>query len=442
MHHFSAVLAARPRSVLAAAGLLALPLLLANGPSPAAQQMGPHGAALEARQLAELERLLPGRPAPSAPPHVDPVSWRARFPEGRVPTAGQAELGRRLFFDPRLSKDDTVSCATCHDVTRAFADRRPVSEGIQGQLGRRNAPTVMNAALLSPLFWDGRAADVETQALMPLTNPIEMGFADPAEALARIGRIAEYTAAFEEQFPDGLTFENVGRALGAFQRTLIFLEAPFDRFLAGDEQALSAPARAGWALFNGRAGCATCHPLSPATPLGTDQRFHNLGVVAQPTKLSGLAEQVLATLAADPSEAELDRLALATDLSDLGRFMQTRERADIGAFKTPQLRNVGLTAPYMHDGSMITLWDVVDHLGRGGQPHEHQSPLLKPLELEDAEVEALVAFLFSLTDRRFADFNQQQFEFQRRRAGLRRPFRAEPPPKPEAPAPGEPPAGS
>lgn len=421
----------RAQGPLALAGLLALPLLLPGAPHPGRAQIDVHGAAPGARQLAELDRLLPGRPAPGAPQHQDPARWRAGFPGGRIPTAGQADLGRQLFFDPRLSKDNTVSCATCHDVTRAFADRRPVSEGIGGQLGRRNAPTVMNAALLAPLFWDGRAADAEAQAVLPLTNPIEMGFADADEVLLRLAGIPEYAAAFEQQFEDGLTFANVGRALGAFERTLLFLDAPFDRFLAGEQQALSAEARAGWALFQGRAGCASCHPLAPETPLGSDQRFHNLGVGERPAELAPLAERVLASLAADPSEAELDRLALATDLSALGRFVITRERADIGAFKTPQLRNVGITAPYMHDGSMITLWDVVDHLARGGQPHAFQSPLLTPLGLSDAEVDQLVAFLFSLTDQRFAEFNRQQFDFQRQRAKLRRPFRAAAPPGPQ-----------
>jgi cytochrome c peroxidase len=391
---------------------------------PVAVQMGSHGAALESVQLARLERLFPGGVQLTRPAHLDSRAWAEGFPRGKLPSQAEIDLGKRLFFDPRLSLDGSVSCATCHDVTRAFADRRPVSEGIHGQLGRRNAPTVMNAALLRPLFWDGRAADAAEQAVMPLLNPVEMGFEDEAAVVARVSSIEEYRSAFEVLFPDGVTFANLGQALGAFEHTLLFLDAPFDRFLAGDQAAISSAAQAGWELFNGQGRCNTCHPLSAGEPLGTDQRFHNLGVSENTPDFEALAQQALAALSDQNDSAALDRLALSTDLSELGRFMISKQRADLGAFKTPQLRNVALTQPYMHSGAHITLWDVLDHLNKGGNHSDYLDAEVQPLNLSDEQIDQLVEFLFTLTDVRFEQFNRDVYSQQKERAALRRPQRA------------------
>jgi cytochrome c peroxidase len=408
---------------LLALAALSWPLWLAAASYPAAPQLGPHGAAQESLQLERLAELFPRGLSLAAPAQIEAGVWARSFPRGVVPSAAQVELGQALYFDPRLSGDGTVSCATCHDVTRAFADRRPVSEGIGGQFGRRNAPTVMNAALLEPLFWDGRATHAEHQAVLPFLNPVEMGVPSEAALVDLVRAIPAYQSAFEGLYVDGVTLANLGHAIGAFERTLIFLDAPFDRFLAGDLDAISPQARAGWELFRGSAGCSTCHPISAAWPLGTDQLFHNLGVSSRPQQVEALAEQARKALASEQGEGALDRLALATDLSALGRFMVTKQGADIGAFKTPQLRNVGITQPYMHDGSVITLWDVIDHLNRGGGDTPYLDAAIQPLGLGEVEIDQLVAFLFTLTDRRFAEFNQSAYESQRERALLRRPLR-------------------
>jgi cytochrome c peroxidase len=382
-----------------------------------------HGAASMATQLAVLDTL--GLPADGlrAPPGVDPELWRLRLPPGLEPTAERVDLGRRLYFDPRLSQSGSVACATCHDVTRGFTDQRLVSEGIAGKLGRRNAPTTLNAALLEEQFWDGRAATVESQALLPITNPIEMGSQEESEVVDRLAALPEYRDGFREAYGRELRFEDIGHALGAFERTLIFLDAPFDRFLAGDQEALSAAARRGFELFAGQARCASCHPLSELAPLGADNRYHNIGVSARSRDFEALARQALAQLARDDSDEALDRLALTTDLSHLGRFMVTRNEADIGAFRTPQLRNVGLTGPYLHDGSAITLWDVLDHYNKGGEDNPYLDGGIEALALSEAQLDDLVEFLFSLTDVRLAEQNQRALATQRERSRAVRPLR-------------------
>jgi cytochrome c peroxidase len=388
-----------------------------------------HGEAPPEEQLAALARLgLPGD-ALAPPRGVDAVLWHALGARGgaqRVaPTAEVVALGRDLYFDVRLSKNATVSCSTCHDVTRGFADQRPTSQGIGAQLGQRNAPTTLNAALLEPQFWDGRAADVEAQAVLPIVNPIEMGAQTPEEVVARLAAVPEYAAAFERAFGGGVTYERIGLALGAFERTLVMLDAPFDDFLAGDGRAVTPAAQRGWALFNGKARCAGCHPISPLDPLGTDQSFHNVGVAASARDFEALAHTALAALAEDPSIETVERLALEHDTSALGRFLVTRRVADIGAFRTQPLRNVGLTAPYMHDGSHATLWDVVDHYNKGGEANLYLDGAIEPLDLAEDEIDDLVAFLFALTDRRLAAQNAEQIARQATRAASERPFRDE-----------------
>lgn len=406
-------------------GLLAGALLLGSSASGRAAEIprGPHGDATAEFQLQKLSELMPKRDVSQPPPGFDPVVWAAFIPQDNPMTRERIELGRKLYFDTRLSRDGTVSCATCHDVTRGFTDQRPVSEGIGGQLGKRNAPTTLNTALLQTLFWDGRSPTLDHQARQPILNPIEMGMPDEATALKAIQGDREYQQAFRKAFGREMNYEDLGRAIGAFERTLVFIDSPFRRFLAGDQTAISPEAQAGWELFNRKGRCTACHPMNPSNPLGTDNRFHNVGVSARHQDFELLARKALKALAEDPSEQKLDELATATDLGELGRFMVTHQRVDIGAFRTPMLLNVGITAPYMHDGSMATLWDVMDHYNKGGEPNPFLDGGIEPLGLSEEEIDQLVAFLFTLTDVRFAEENQRQFAKQQAEAKKNRPFR-------------------
>lgn len=393
------------------------------GATPAGIPRGVHGDATMEYQAQELQKLATPWDVTQAPAGFDPVVWKAYIPEGNEPTPERVELGRKLYFDTRLSADGTVSCATCHDVTRGFTDQRAVSEGIRGQLGKRNAPTTLNAALFQTLFWDGRSPTLDHQAKMPILNPIEMGMPDEATALAAISGDAEYQAAFQKAYGRPMNYEDVGRAIGVFERTLVFADSPLRRFLGGDEEAISPQARAGWELFNGKGRCATCHPMNPSNPLGSDSRFHNVGVSARHQNFEGLAQQALKALREDASEQKLDELATATDMSELGRFMVTHNRTDIGSFRTPMLLSVGITGPYMHDGSLPTLWDVMDHYNKGGEANLYLDGGIEPLALTEPEIDQVVAFLFTLTDSRLADDNERQFAQQQAAARQQRPVR-------------------
>jgi cytochrome c peroxidase len=387
---------------------------------------GPHGAAATSDQLKGLEALLGDvTQAVEAPAGVDAQVWAAIVPDGNEQTPERIELGRRLYFEPALSKDGSVSCATCHDVTRSFTDRRGVSEGIRDQLGRRNAPTTMNAVFLQKQFWDGRAGSLEEQAGQPILNPVEMGMPDRETAVAAVKAEPGYAEAFQAAYGRDINYDDLERAIAAFERTLVFLNSPFDRFQAGEASAVSESARRGFALFNEKGRCVACHPITRANPTGSDNRFHNIGVSARTQDFEKLASRALEALGADPSERKLDELAVGTDMSELGRFMVTRNYAEIGAFRTPQLRNVGVTAPYMHDGSMQTLWDTIDHYNRGGEPNAYLDGGMEALALTEAEIDDVVAFLFSLTDDRFADLNAEEQERQKAHAATNRPFRNE-----------------
>ena len=384
---------------------------------------GEHGAATMEHQISELDKLLPAADLRQAPPGFDPVVWEAFIPTDNVLTLDRVKLGHKLYFDTRLSADGTVSCATCHDVTRGFTDQLAVSEGIKDQTGRRNAPTTLNVALLQTVFLDGRSPTLEHQARLPIVNPIEMGMADGTAAANAIRDDAEYQAAFGKAYGRQVNYEDIGRAIAAFERTLIFVDSPFRRFLAGDETAISAEAIQGWVLFNEKGRCVTCHPINTSNPLGTDNRFHNVGVSARHQDFGGLAKQALRALQRDSSQEKLEELALSTDMSELGRFMVTKNRSDIGAFRTSLILNIGITPPYMHDGSIKTLWDVMDHYNKGGEPNLFLDGGMEPLALTEAEIDQLVEFLFTLTDDRFARQNKRQFEQQKQQARKERPLR-------------------
>ncbi|UCG58796.1 MAG: hypothetical protein JSU70_04640 [Phycisphaerales bacterium] len=404
-------------------GVVALASRSAEAAGPTDVPKGEHGAATMEYQSKELDRLVPSVDVSRAPLGFDPVVWEAFMPDDNALTPQRVALGRKLYFETRLSADGTVSCATCHDVTRGFTDQLAVSEGIKDQLGRRNAPTTLNVALLQTLFLDGRSPTLEHQAKLPIVNPIEMGMADGDAAVDAIEDDEEYQVAFWKAYGRNVNYDDMGRAIAAFERTLVFTDSPFRRYLAGDGEAISVEAKRGWVLFNEKARCVSCHPMSPSNPLGTDNRFHNVGVSARHQDFEALAKRALAALQEDPSEQRLDELALSTDMSELGRFMVTKNRSDIGAFRTSLLLNIGITPPYMHDGSVETLWDVMDHYNKGGEANLFLDGGIEPLALTEEEVDRLVAFLFTLTDVRFADENRRQFERQKAQARENRPLR-------------------
>lgn len=387
--------------------------------------MAEHGAAAMDYQLQKLEELEPHGELDRIPDAFDPVVWSAFVPKDNETTPERVALGKKLYFDKRLSADGTVACATCHDVTRGFTDQRDVSEGIDGQLGHRNAPTTMNAVLFRTLFLDGRAASLEEQARLPIINPIEMGFETGEDAAEAIADDPEYQRMFESAYGRDVNYEDIGRAIAAFERTLIFVDSPFRRFLRGDEDAIPEEAKLGWKLYNGKARCNACHPINLSNPLGTDNRFHNVGVSARHQDFEALARRALAALEEDPSLQRLEELAVGTDLSELGRFMVTKNRSHIGSFRTLQVLNVGITQPYMHDGTMPTLWDVMDHYNKGGEPNPFLDGGMEPLALTEEEINQVVAFLFTLTDYRFAEENERQMKEQRELAAESRPFRDE-----------------
>jgi cytochrome c peroxidase len=381
----------------------------------------PHGAMPMQEQQQRLDRLVTRFRTPAG---IDPVAWATIYMfAGNELTPDSVALGRKLYFDTRLSKDGTLACASCHDVSRGFTDRRSVSEGIGDHLGKRSAPTTMNAALLQSQFWDGRATSLEEQAKLPILNPIEMGHPDAASAMAAVNTDPAYQGLFQKAYGHAPNYDDLGRAIASFERTLIFLDAPFDRFVAGDRQAISPAAQRGLELFNGKARCVSCHMINSSNPLGTDNLFHNIGVSARKQNFEALAGQALHVLKDGGDIEALDKLAIETDMSELGRFLVTKKRHDIGAFKTEQVRNVGLTAPYMHDGSLKTLWDVVDHYNKGGETNSYLDGGIEPLNLSENEIDDVVEFLFTLTDRRFTAQNEAALRQQRALAAKSRPFR-------------------
>lgn len=274
-------------------------------------------------------------------------------------TPATAALGRRLFFDPLLSRDSTVACASCHLPQRAFSDTVAFSRGVSGHSTLRNAPSILNRAYGRALFWDGRAATLEDAVVQPIENPVEMNLR-LGQLVGRLAGDETYAAEFARAFGDGVTDRNVARALASYVRSLRSGNAPVDRHFAGEAAALSREAREGLRLFAGRANCVACH--SGAT--FTDERFHNTGV--------------------------------SWGHGDSGRFAVTGDSADLGAFKTPSLRNVAITAPYMHDGSLATLEAVLDFYDQGGSPNPRLDPEIRPLRLTPAEKRQLIAFLHAL----------------------------------------------
>ena len=308
------------------------------------------------RPDSEFSLLLPRRP-PLGVDRYLPV------PADNPLTAEKVSLGRTLFFDRRLSGDGTLSCASCHEPRRAFTDGRSVAQSIGGVRGRRNSPTLVNRAWGGSFLLDGRARSLEDLALRPILDPTELGAtADTVLSLAR----STYRSRFRTAFDAEPALELIARALASYLRTIVDGNSAFDRFAAGNDSALTASARRGLTLFNGKAGCGQCHS---GTNL-TDEQFHNTGIAWRPG-----------------------------GLTDEGRAGVTHAAADRGAFKTPTLREISRTAPYMHDGSLMSLPQVIDYYDTGGAKNPFLAPELRPLHLSPLEKADLVAFLNSLAGR-------------------------------------------
>ena len=316
----------------------------------------------------------------------------------------KVDLGQKLYFDPRLSIDNTVSCASYHDPRKGFADGRKVAEGVGKKTGVRNSPTVLNAAYYEQQFWDGRVETLEEQAKQPLLNPVEMAMPSHAAVEEKVRKLPEYPPLFAKAFGKSeVTINRVTQAIASFERTLISFSAPIDRFLAGDQNALSASAKRGWALFNGKARCNTCHGHVGMLPTFSDNKYHNIGVAMKAQNFAELARRVASTT---PDLAALSHTPGATEL---GCFLVTKEQKDIGAFKTPGLRNITtMTAPYMHDGSEATLTDVMEFYNKGGVDNPFLNGGMRPLGLSDQDKADLVELMTALTSDDLQRFSSLQ----------------------------------
>jgi cytochrome c peroxidase len=324
-------------------------------------------------------------------------------------TPEKVELGDKLFHDTRFSRTGEVSCSTCHDKDKGFTDNLPVSEGILKLKGTRNAPTLINAAYMRSQFWDGRETSLESQSAQPFLNPVEMGLENHEPILKVVRTDPKYLQLFQKAFDitgDRITMEEVQHALATFERTLIAGNSPFDRYYyGGDKTAMSPAAIRGLEVFIGQGRCVSCHVIEQTQALFTDNRFHMIGVAAtqMPKDLDELSAAV-----EDVKKRGTDIAVLSNpNTSSLGRYAVSRDLTDIGAFKTPTLRNVELTAPYMHDGSHKTLEDVVKFYNNGGRLQETEpvpellSGGIRPLNLTAEQEADLVEFLKALTSPEF-----------------------------------------
>ena len=280
------------------------------------------------------------------------------WPQDNKHTAEKVELGKQLYFDKRLSRDDTISCASCHDPKKGWSNAEAFATGVRGQKGGRSAPTIINSAYQELQFWDGRAKLLEGQALGPIQNPIEMDM-PLDEVVAKLNKIDGYKKQFQKVFGTDVTSDGMAKAIAAFERTVLSGGAPFDRYKAGDTKALSETAQRGMKIFFGRGHCSACH----VGPNFTDGAFHNIGVGMEGEK------------------------------PDFGRLELSKQGGDRGAFKTPTLREIARTAPYMHDGRFKTLEEVVNYYDKGGFPNDALDEEIYPLKLTAEEKADLITFL-------------------------------------------------
>jgi cytochrome c peroxidase len=392
-------------------------------------------------------------PTPETDPLAQPKSLqqvgapiemtREKIPADNPQTPEKISLGQRLFFDRRLSVDGTVSCSTCHDPARAFTDGKPTSVGIKGRVGQRNAPTILNALYNKTQFWDGRVNTLEEQAALPIVNAVEMGYPNVDAAVAQIAAVEEYQHAFRIVFGRPPNGPDLLRAIASYERTQLSFDSPFDHFIAGETNAIDASAKRGWELFNTQARCNKCHALTETTRDVTnliDNDFHNIGIGIirhNVVALAGQAEQLIKS----GDTAAIDRAAIQTDMSALGRFLITKKEKDIASFKTPNIRNVLVTGPYFHDGSQETLWDVMDHYNKGdGLQNPYLDEDIQPLALTESDIDDIVAFMASLTSASYKEQGAVELARQRALSRTTRPQRDTARafgPKPARPAPAK-----
>lgn len=286
------------------------------------------------------------------------IAW----PQDNLYSPARAELGKILFFDGRLSANGMVSCATCHEPEHAFAASTPFSKGVTGKPGARHAPTLINRAWGKSQFWDGRASTLESQVIVPMSDPNEMGMT--ADLVAqKLRAIPGYAPLFADAFGDSsISFDRIAKAIATFERTIVSGNSAYDRYLAGDKSALTKQQKDGLDFFNKRGECAECH----SGPNFTDEKFANIGIGMDKTP------------------------------PDPGREAITRKRGDWGRFKVPTLRDLARRAPYMHDGSIQTLGEVLDVYAKGGLPNPHLDTRLTPFYMDAQTKQDLLAFLDSL----------------------------------------------
>jgi len=347
---------------------------------------------------------LPAAIALAGPLGLPPVPVPANNPM----TPEKIALGSQLFNDKRFSATGEVACATCHDAGKAFTDSPlKTSEGINKLTGTRNAPTVVNAAYFASQFWDGRSADLEDQSQHPFVNPVEMGLKDHEPILKIVRSDPTYVAGFKQSFgvePAAITMDHVKKAIASFERTLVAGDSPFDRwYFGGDKTAMSEAAVRGFKVFLEDGRCVSCHTIEQDHALFTDNRFHNIGAGINriQDKVPEIAPKFLEAKA---KGVDVDKAVLSDpNSSELGRFAVTDGLDELGSFKTPTLRNVAVTAPYMHDGSVKTLRDVVVHYNNGGVTNKGErvndflSGGIRELNLDEQQISDLVAFMEALT---------------------------------------------
>ena len=408
----------------------ATPGEVAQQPTPKAPPIPPEGPLARPKSLQQT-----GLPESAT---------RAAIPADNPQSPEKIALGEKLFFDGRLSADGTVACSTCHDPERAFTDGRPLSVGIKGRVGQRNAPTILNALYNKTQFWDGRVKTLEEQAALPIVNSVEMGQPSLDAAVAQIAAIGEYQQTFKSVFGRPPNSPDLLRAIASYERTQLSFDSPFDHFIAGDKNAIDASAKHGWELFNTKARCNKCHALSEDKRDVTnfkDDDFHNIGIGIIRHNVVALARQA-EQLIDSGDAAAIDRAAIQSEMSALGRFLITKKESDIASFKTPNLRNVLVTGPYFHDGSQETLWDVVDHYNKGdGLQNPYLDEDIQPLALTEADIDDLVAFMASLTSADYKDQGNKELARQREISRTKRPQRdttrafGPKPPRPKPPRP-------
>lgn len=363
----------------------------------------------------EAESVTKSQPStPPEQPDEDPLLGlpAVPIPDDNPQTAEKIVLGDKLFHDKRFSIDGTVSCSKCHDDKKAFTDGLQFSAGHNELIGTRNAPTVVNAAFYTSQFWDGREADLEGQSKQPLINPIEHGLAKHEVVLEIVRTDSDYKTAFSSVFGvtgKKISIDHVAKAIASFERTLISGNSPFDRYyFKGDRQAMNEAQIRGFELFVGQGRCISCHTIEQDHAIFTDNRFHNIGVGINEVQ-HDIPRLARAFLEAKNKGVDVDVMVLTDKKSsELGRFAVTDKSSKIGAFKTATLRNIEMTAPYMHDGSLKTLKEVIKHYNNGGvtPANAKVNPFLsggiRPLDLTDPEIDDLVEFMKALTSPEYA----------------------------------------